>query len=98
MSDIAKLVALNEQSIIENRELKQQNVALMQKMTELLANVRPPGAPAAPNAEDVRREKVSKLYINLKKSQKVKDYKEDSPENVREWLSKLTWNVKTLQK
>ena len=31
MSDIAKLVALNEQSIIENRELKQQNVALMQK-------------------------------------------------------------------
>ena len=98
MSDIAKLVALNEQSIIENRELKQQNVALMQKMTELLANVRPPGAPAAPSADDVRRERVSKLYINLKKSQKVKDYKEDSPENVREWLSKFDLECENVAK
>ena len=111
MSDITRLVALTEQSTKENNELKQQNVALMQKISELLASVNVSGQLQAeanvngglrvrvdPSEDDIRREKISKLYMNLKKSQKVKDYKENSQENVQEWLCKFDLECENIAK
>ena len=111
MSDITRLVAITEQSTKENNELKQQNVVLMQKIYELLTSVNVSGQLQAeanvngglrvrvePSEDDIRREKISKLYINLKKSQKVKDYKENSQENVQEWLCKFDLECENIAK
>ena len=44
--------------------------------------------PAVPTPAEVRREKMTKLYPLLQKSQKVKDYKESSDEPFRKWLDR----------
>ena len=45
-------------------------------------------AAAPPSAEDTRRDRMTKLYTLLQKSQKIKDYKESSEELFRKWFDK----------
>ena len=54
-------------------------------------------APAAPpSIEDIRREKVTKLYTLLQKSQKIKDYKESSDEPFRKWFDRYETELYSL--
>ena len=103
MADLEKLIELQEISSKENAELKQQMAAQTELITRLLGSVNVGGQnlniqPAAPSAADIRKSEISKLYINLKKSQKVKDYKEASSENICEWIAKYDLEVANIAK
>ena len=37
--------------------------------------------PQGPSDAEIRKEKMSKLYMNIRKSQKVRDYKENGADN-----------------
>ena len=45
-----------------------------------------------------RAEKISKIQINLRKSNKVKEYKESAESNVKEWLAKFDTKLNTLKR
>ena len=53
-----------------------------------------PAAP--PSIEDIRREKVTKLYTLLQKSQKIKDYKESLDEPFRKWFDRYETELYSL--
>ena len=67
-----------------------------------------PGEAAAPpeNATVARAaavvvakaEKISKIQLNLRKSNKLKEYKESTETAVKEWLSKFDTEINTLKK
>ena len=40
----------------------------------------------APSAEAIRAEKLSKLNLALRKSSKIKEYKDTQEMNIKEWL------------
>ena len=102
MADLEKLIELQEISSRENAELKQQMAAQTELITRLLGSVNVGGQnlnvqPAGPSAADIRKSEISKLYINLKKSQNVKDYKEASSEKIHEWIAKYDLEVRSCQ-
>ena len=85
MSELEKLIELQEISSRENAELKQQIAMKVAAATEQTAfinrllgsvnvgqNAQLNIQPVAPSAADIRKSEISKFYINLKKSQKVK--------------------------
>ena len=49
-------------------------------------------------AAAARAEKIFKIQINLRKSNKVREYKEPTESNVKEWLSKFDTELNTLKK
>ena len=61
-----------------------------------------PGGPAhVPDAAEVaaaRADKISKLDISLRKSYKVKEFKDVNESSVKEWLTKFEQEVTTLKK
>ena len=111
MSDFDRLIALQEEQAKENAELKrqmaaQQAAAAQQsaQIAQLLAKINVQGAGQLqaqvqpPTAAEVRKTEISKLYLGLKKSYKVKDYKESSGENICEWLAKYDLEVENIVK
>ena len=52
----------------------------------------------APNAAAVRNEKLAKLSLALRKSGKVKDFKDNPECNVREWLKRFDQELLALKK
>ena len=73
-TDVSKLIEFAEQSQNENKELKDLVTRLLSSIGQQNGHNDGGGAGAGnlnlnqPNAADIRREKISKLYINLKKS------------------------------
>ena len=81
----------------------QQKIAdLLEEVARLRAAPADAAAPvlgdAAARAAAARAEKISKIQINLKKSNKLKEYKESTETTVKEWLSKFNTELNTLKK
>ena len=49
-------------------------------------------------AAAARAEKILKIQINLRKSNKVKEYKESAESNVKEWLTKFDTELNALKR
>ena len=54
--------------------------------------------PAAPNAAAVRGDKISKLGIALRKSYKVKEFRETHDFSVKEWMTRFDQEITALKK
>ena len=55
-------------------------------------------ARAAAAAVIARAEKISKIQVNLRKSNKIKEFKESTETTVKEWLLKFDTEINTLKK
>ena len=51
-----------------------------------------------PAAEAIRAEKLSKLNLALRKSSKIKDYKDTQDVNIKEWLKKYEEEILVLKR
>ena len=90
MGDIAELKAFVAQMATDNARL----------IAALNAH---PGAghvapPALPDAAQLRAEKLAKLSLALRKSGKLKDFKDSQQSNVREWLKRFDQELMQLKK
>ena len=86
MADIEELKLLVARMATENA-----------KLVAALANQpRAGGAPV--NAAAVRSEKLAKLSLALRKSGKIKDFKDTEDSNVREWLKRFDQELLSLKK
>ena len=52
----------------------------------------------APSAEAIRAEKLSKLNLALRKSSKIKEYKDTQEMNIKEWLKKYEEEILVLKR
>ena len=68
----------------------QQNADLIQKLTDQAAQAQDPGA--------VRAEKISKLNLALRKSSKIKDFKDTQDVSMKEWLRKYEAEILVLKR
>ena len=92
MADVEQLTELITRLLASNAEDK---VAANDRQEALLAQV---AAARAPNAALVRAEKLSKLGTALRKSTKVKEYKEDEDCSIKEWIRRFEHEVEALKK
>ena len=110
--DEAKL--RSDEAKVECDETNRRHEENQQNIKDLLAEmarlrVAAPGeAAAAPAVGDAaaraaaavvaRAEKISKIQVNLRKSNKIKEFKESTETTVKEWLSKFDTEINTLKK
>ena len=95
--------ALKELVARQSRE----SIAAQKRVDDLIAELvrvrlAGPGAAAHPPPADAvaaaRAEKVSKLGIVLRKSYKVKEFKDTNEGSVKEWLTRFDQEITTLKK
>ena len=84
MAEIEELKAMVLQMAADNARLIQ-----------AVADNRPQ---APPNAAAIRREKLAKLGISLRKSGKVKDFKDAPESKIKEWLKRFDQELLQLKK
>ena len=99
-------VAAREDAKIERDEANRKHEELLAEMAR--QRIAAPGEPAAPGDAAVARaaaavvaraEKISKIQLNLRKSNKLKEFKESTETGaVKEWLSKFDTEINTLKK
>ena len=89
---MGQLSVLIGQLLASNAEDK---AAARERQNELLAQLM---AVRAPDPAVVRAEKIMKLGIALRKSTKLKEYKEDGDCSVKEWIRRLEHEVIALKK
>ena len=90
MADLEEITALVERLLTSNANAME---AADQRQRDLMQQL----IAGRPNAEAVRSDKVAKLGAALRKSQKIKDFKEgDIP--VKEWLRRWDHEVDALKK
>ena len=106
---LAQLLQSNIEQKRENAEQKRENAEQnrlhKEENAKLIAalNARPlaqpgPGAPAnAPDAAVIRREKLNKLGISLRKSAKVKDFKDAAEVKIKDWVLRYDAEVTHLK-
>ena len=51
-----------------------------------------------PSAEAIRAEKLQKLSVNLRKSSKIKEYKDTQELSIKEWLKKYVEEIQVLKR
>ena len=88
MGDIAELKELVAKMAADNAAL----------IAALNANPGAAHVPPAPNAEQLRAAKLAKLSLALRKSGKLKDFKDSQQSNVREWLKRFDQELLQLKK
>ena len=93
MGDLEQLSGLLGQLLRSNAEDK---VAAAERQRELIAQL--VAARALPDAVAVRAEKISKLRAALRKSVKIKEFKEDCECSIKEWLRRWEHEVEALKK
>ena len=74
MEDLVKTLL---KSVQQNAEVSKQNADLIRRLSD-----RADG----PTAEAIRAENLSKLNLALRKSSKIKEYKDTQEMNIKEWL------------
>ena len=92
MGDLEQLSGLLGQLLRSNAEDK---VAAAERQQELIAHLI---AARAPDAAAARAEKISKLGAALRKSVKIKEFKEDCECSIKEWLRRWEHEVESLKK
>lgn len=96
MGEIEKLTAMVAQLAEDRILMSQENsklVAALNAQVAAAAQQQQPGTPAVSRAE-----KVAKLSLALRKSHKVKDFKDGADANVCEWVKRFDQEVGSLQK
>ena len=108
MGEIQELKDVVAQQVRQAAEAQGRVDALIAEMARLRA---PPGVPAADGVVPVpdpdaivraaaaaRADKLSKLGISLRKSYKVREFKDNNENSVKEWLTRLDQEIVTLKK
>ena len=103
MGDIAELkelVAQQSRDAIEAQKRVDDLIAELARSQLAAVPAAPAHLPAAvPDAAAVARaDKVSKLGIALRKSYKIKEFKDTNEGSVKEWLTRLDQEISTLKK
>ena len=88
MPDLVKTMLKNMR---QNEKLSQQNAELIQKLADQ-------AAPAPADVAAQRAEKISKLNLALRKSSKIKDFKDTQETSVKEWIRKYEAEILVLKR
>ena len=86
---LAQLVARSETQDQKMAEQQQTITALLQQQTALLQQIKNPAplqvqyVPAAPNVDEVRAEKVQKINLNVRKSNRLKLFKVSNDSDIK---------------
>ena len=91
MGDVEQLAGLLGRILQSNEDDKE---AAAQRQREFIAQL----VVARPDAAAVRAEKISKLGAALRKSTKIKEFKEDGECSIKEWLRRWEHEVDSLKK
>ena len=92
---LAQLVA---RSATQDEKMEQQQqtiTALLQQQTALLQQIRNPAplqvqyTPAAPNIDNVRKEKIQSINLNIRKSNRLKIFKVSADTDIKLFLKKF---------
>ena len=86
MQDLIKTLL---KSVQQNADIGKQNADLIRQLTDRAE---------APTAQAIRSEKLSKLNLALRKSLKIKDYKDTQDVNMKEWLKKYEEEILVLKR
>ena len=84
----------------ESAKMQRENAKLITALSGA-GNLQPPGQPGGivpVNPAAVRQEKLAKLSLALRKSTKVKDFREAQECNVKDWLKRLDQELQILKK
>merc|ERR1711989_14153 len=72
-----------------------------QKMAQLLEQLKNPAPvqlmPAAPNADNVRKEKISSINLNIRKSNRLKLFKATAENDIELFLKKFTEELSNMK-
>ena len=85
-----------ENMAIQAAKMQEENAKLIAALANQPQVVQQVGQ--APNAAAVRNEKLAKLSLALRKSGKVKDFKDTQENNVREWLKRFDQELLALKR
>ena len=91
MADVQKLLQLVQQ-------MAEQNAKLIAALQANPAQQQPIPQVQQPDAAAIRADKFAKLSLALRKSGKVKDYKDTQDTSVEEWLKRFDKEVLQLKK
>ena len=100
---VHQLIQENAKVAQENAKMAQEGVQQKQDINRLIAALaegrQQPGNHAPPpDAAALRLEKLAKMGLALRKSSKVKDFKDTQESNIREWLKRFDQEVTQLKK
>ena len=100
MADNADLLA---QLVANNTQLNQKMAEQQQTITVLLQQIKNPAplqvqyVPAAPNDADVRAEKVQKINLNIRKSNRLKLFKVSNDSDIKLFLKKFDEELQNMK-
>ena len=112
MSEVAELRALvakmatdgakrEEAMAAQTAKMQEENTRLITALTTARAGAggrQPLQVGALPNEAAIRAEKLQKLSLALRKSNKIKDFTDTQTTNIREWLRRFEAELMTLKK
>ena len=76
----------------------QQQAAQMLQLMEHLKNPAPVSlVPAAPNVDNIRKEKIQTIILNIRKSNRLKPYKGNTDNDIELFLKKFTEELNTIK-
>ena len=94
MSELAEMKALVDKMAEENAKLI---TALTTQQRAGAGGRQPLQVGALPNEAAIRAEKLQKLSLALRKSNKIKDFTDTQTTNIREWLRRFEAELMALE-
>ena len=90
---------LNESMELGNRREKQLNdlISILQGIPQYGGELRAVVQPAQPDANTVRADKLQRLTLGLRKSNKIRDYKDTAESDIRLWLQRFDFEIAALK-
>ena len=98
MADVNRLEQLVQQMAEQNQQMAEQNAKLIAALSANPAQQQPLPQAQQPDVAAIRADKFAKLSLALRKSGKVKDYKDTQDTSVEEWLKRFDQEVLQLKK
>ena len=93
MADVEELKQLVQLMAQENAKMVQENAKLIVALAANNPGPQQPNQPPHQDAAALRRDKLAKLSIALRKSGKIKDFKDTQDNEVKEWLKRFDQEV-----
>ena len=90
---------LNDSMELSNRREKQINdlITQMQRMPQYGGELRAVVQPAQQDPQAVRAERIQRLTLGLRKSNKIRDFKDTAESDIRLWLQRFDFEIAALK-
>ena len=95
---IEKLVHDAVEQGVESRQQLNELLKAFKNIPQIGGEIQAIVQPLQPDANVVRAEKVQRLTLALRKSNKIKDFKESSETDIKTWLKKFDFEIVALKR